>query len=93
MADGGEDGAHHPSSATIRLENSIFTGLPGGKLTAAALTNNIPGISIDAQDRVICESDAGKLYFNRDGTGSAAKSNFATIGMNLALANADFFVF
>ena len=78
---------------TIRLENAIFTGLVGGPLSAAAFVRNTSGNAADASDRIINESDTGKLYFDRDGTGGAAKVHFATLGINLAMTNADFFVF
>jgi Ca2+-binding RTX toxin-like protein len=78
---------------TFRLENSIFTGLLGGTLAASAFARNTSGNAADATDRVIYESDTGNLYFDRDGTGAATKVHFATIGTNLAVTNADFFVF
>ncbi len=78
---------------TIQLENAVFTGLRGGTLAAAAFVKNTSGNAADARDRIIYESDTGKLYFDKDGTGSAAKVHFATLDANLALTNADFFVF
>jgi Ca2+-binding RTX toxin-like protein len=80
-------------SDTIRLENAVFTGLAGGALAASAFVRNTSGNAADASDRVIYESDTGRLYFDRDGTGAAAKVHFATLGTNLAVTNADFFVF
>jgi Ca2+-binding RTX toxin-like protein len=80
-------------SDTIRLENAIFTGLAGGTLAAAAFVRNTSGNAADARDRVIYESDTGRLFFDRDGTGAAAKVHFATLNTNLAVTNADFFVF
>lgn len=78
---------------TIWLENAIFTGLAAGTLAASAFVGNTSGNAADASDRIIYETDTGRLYFDRDGTGSAAKVHFATIGTNLAVTNADFFVF
>ncbi len=77
---------------TIRLENTIFTGLAVGTLKASAFTKNTSGNATDAQDRIVYETDTGKLYFDKDGTGGASKVHFATIGTNLAVTNADFFV-
>ena len=78
---------------TMRLENAIFTGLAGGTLAASAFVRNTSGNAADATDRIIYESDTGRLFFDRDGTGAAAKVHFATIGTNLAVTNGDFFVF
>jgi Ca2+-binding RTX toxin-like protein len=77
---------------TIRLENAIFTGLAGGTLSASAFVRNTSGNATDASDRIIYETDNGRLYFDRDGTGAAAKVHFATLNTNLAVTNADFFV-
>lgn len=51
------------------------------------------GALADATDRIIYESDTGRLFFDRDGTGATAKLHFATIGTNLEVTNGDFFVF
>ncbi len=77
---------------TIHLENAVFTGLRGGALAASAFVKNTSGNAADRSDRVIYESDTGKLFFDRDGTGSAAKVHVATLDKNLSLTHADFFV-
>jgi Ca2+-binding RTX toxin-like protein len=78
---------------TIRLENAIFNGLAAGTLGASAFVRNTSGNAVDASDRIIYESDTGRLYFDRDGNGAAAKVHFATLTANLTITNADFFVF
>ncbi len=78
---------------TIRLENAVFTGLAAGTLSGAAFVRNASGNAVDASDRIIYETDTGKLFFDRDGTGATAKVHFATIGKNLTLTSADFVVF
>ncbi len=77
---------------TIHLENAVFTGLAAGKLSAAAFVANTSGNAADASDRIIYETDTGNLYFDRDGTGAAAKVAFANVGTGLRLTSADFFV-
>jgi Ca2+-binding RTX toxin-like protein len=77
---------------TIQLENAVFTGLAAGTLSAAAFVKNTSGNAADASDRIIYESDTGKLFFDSDGTGAAAKVHFATLGTGLGLTAADFFV-
>ncbi len=78
---------------TIWLETGIFTGLGAGALQSNAFASNSSGNATDAQDRIIYESDTGRLFFDGDGTGGAAKLHFATLNAGLVLTNADFFVF
>ena len=77
---------------TIQLENAVFTGLAAGRLSASAFVKNTSGNAADASDRIIYESDTGKLFFDSDGTGGAAKVHFATLGTGLGLTAADFLV-
>jgi Ca2+-binding RTX toxin-like protein len=78
---------------TIRLEDSVFTGLATGTLNAAAFRSNTTGNAGDASDRIIYERDTGRLFFDADGTGGGAKRQFAVIDANLTLTAADFLVF
>jgi Ca2+-binding RTX toxin-like protein len=78
---------------TVRLENAIFARLAEGTLSASAFTSNTSGNAADASDRIIYESDTGRLYYDSDGTGAAAKVHFATLATGLTLTSADFFVF
>lgn len=78
---------------TIRLENAIFTALSRpGTLTAAAFASNLTGLAGDASDRIIYEKDTGKLFYDADGSGSAAGIQFAQLSKNLALTQADFLI-
>jgi len=78
---------------TIRLENAVFTGLAEGVLSASAFAANASGNAADASDRIIYETDTGKLFYDADGNGGAAKIQFATVDANLALTATDFIVF
>ena len=78
---------------TFRLDKAVFTGLAAGTLSGAAYVQNTTGKAVDASDRIIYETDTGKVFFDRDGTGAAAAVQFATIGTNLVLTSADFVVF
>jgi Ca2+-binding RTX toxin-like protein len=51
------------------------------------------GAATDDLDRIIHETDTGKVYFNKDGAAGDAKVHFATIRPNLAVTNAGFLVF
>lgn len=77
----------------IWLENGIFTALKKtGMLAAGAFAKNASGVAQDADDRVIYETDTGKLYYNSNGNAAGGAVHFATLSANLALTNADFFV-
>lgn len=77
---------------TIRLENGIFKGLAAGQLSVAVFVSNKTGLAGDATDRIIYESDTGKLFFDSNGTATGGSTHFATLAPNLALTNADFLV-
>ena len=79
---------------TIYLENAIFTALGAGALAAAAFAANATGLAGDASDRIIYETDTGKLFYDANGSGAGiAGVHFATLTAGLALTAADFFVF
>jgi Ca2+-binding RTX toxin-like protein len=78
---------------TIRIDDAVFANLGTGTLAKAAFARNTSGQATDRSDRIIYETDTGKLYFDRDGTGSAARVHVATLDKNLALTHADFLVF
>ncbi|MEQ1956852.1 calcium-binding protein [Mesorhizobium sp. CN2-181] len=78
---------------TIRLENAVFTALTAtGVLNAATFRANATGLAGDATDRIIYESDTGRLIYDADGTGEIAGVQFATLASGLGLTNADFAV-
>jgi hypothetical protein len=77
---------------TIHLDDAVFAGLRRGALAGSAFVKNTSGNAADRSDRVIYESDTGKVWYDRDGTGSASKVLVATLDKNLALTAADFLV-
>jgi Ca2+-binding RTX toxin-like protein len=78
---------------TIRLENSIFTAIAGtGTLTAAQFVKNTSGTAQDASDRIIYETDTGRLIYDTNGSTAGGRYLFATLDAGLALTNADFFI-
>ena len=78
---------------TIHLDDAVFAGLRRGALAGSAFVKNTSGTAADASDRVIYESDTGKVFFDRDGTGSASKVLVATLDKSLGVTAADFLVF
>lgn len=78
---------------TIRLENAIFTSLTTvGQLSASAFVGNKTGLAQDGSDRIIYETDTGKLFYDSNGNAAGGAVHFATLAANLALTHADFLV-
>jgi Ca2+-binding RTX toxin-like protein len=81
---------------TIRLVASAggpFVGLALGVLDQTAFRLiGVGGLSLDADDRILYESSTGKLYYDADGSGSAAQIWFATLTNHASISAADFSV-
>jgi serralysin len=78
---------------TISLENAIFTTLSTtGALAAGSFLANATGVAADADDRIIYQTDTGKLFYDADGNGAGAAVHFATLTGNPTLTAADFVV-
>ncbi|HEV2900785.1 MAG TPA: hypothetical protein VGX71_23675 [Pseudaminobacter sp.] len=82
----------------IQLENFIFTQASGGgggglgTLLAGQFRTNLTGAAQDADDRIIYESDSGKLWYDSNGNAAGGNYLFADLASGLALTNADFFI-
>jgi Ca2+-binding RTX toxin-like protein len=74
------------------LSQSIFSVLNTGTLAATAFRANTTGLAQGASDRIIYETDTGKVFYDADGAGGSAGIHFATVAVGLALTNADFSV-
>lgn len=75
----------------IQLENSIFTSLAVGNLADTAFLVTAGGSAAqDALDRIIYDASSGALYFDKDGTGSSAAVQFATLAPGTTLTFGDF---
>jgi Ca2+-binding RTX toxin-like protein len=61
-------------------------------LTAAQFAANASGTAQDASDRIIYETDTGKLFYDSNGSTAGGAVQFALLGTGLALTNADFFI-
>ncbi|WP_438752411.1 calcium-binding protein [Pararhizobium sp. O133] len=80
-------------SDMIRLENGIFTKLTGtGVMSAAQFSANAAGVAKDASDRIIYETDTGKLFYDSNGSASGGAVQFAQLSKGLALTAADFYI-
>ncbi len=74
----------------ILLENAVFTRLAAGGLAASQFV--LGAQAQDANDRIIYQRATGTLWYDRDGTGAAAKVAFADLADGTALTAADFLV-
>lgn len=75
-----------PLFDTIQLENSVFTALPVGPLAPAFFGAG------DFNDRIIYNGVTGALFYDPDGAGGIARTQFATLSPGLAMSAADFVV-
>ncbi len=74
----------------IYLESEYYTGLTEGALRASAFTANTSGVAQDASDRVIYETDTGKLYFDYNGSASGGRTLVGRLDADLDLTYTDF---
>ncbi len=80
-------------SDTIKLENAIFTKITGtGVLTSAQFSANAAGTAADTSDRIIYETDTGKLFYDSNGNASGGSVQFAQLAKGLVLTAADFYI-
>ncbi|WP_262031001.1 calcium-binding protein [Microvirga sp. Mcv34] len=76
---------------SIHLEKDIFTKAgPLGRLKASAFWTG--KAAHDKSDRVIYDEKTGNLYYDPDGTGSAAKMMIAKLSKHLPITEKDFFI-
>ena len=74
----------------ISLDDSVFTGLALGTLSAANFRQ--ASSAQDADDRIIYDATTGALLFDADGNGAGAAIQFATITPFTPMTSNDFFV-
>ncbi|TAL42846.1 MAG: hypothetical protein EPN89_16885 [Methylovulum sp.] len=80
-----------PTDDTIQLDNGIFTRLTAsGELSADYFI--IAASAADSDDYLIYHKVTGALFYDADGNGAGEAVQIATLGVNLALTNADFVV-
>ncbi|WP_075290122.1 calcium-binding protein [Pararhizobium arenae] len=78
---------------TIQIENAVFTAIgAAGPLSASKFVKNTTGLAGDNDDRIIYETDTGKLFYDSNGKASGGSVHFATIGSNLSVTASDFLI-
>jgi serralysin len=76
---------------TIWLDQDIFSSSLGlGNISAGELV--IGNAALDANDRIIYDSNTGALFYDSDGVGGTAAIQFAELSPGLALTYLDFLV-
>jgi Ca2+-binding RTX toxin-like protein len=78
---------------SIQLENKIFTKLGKDSSKGVKFKSDmfVEGKAAqDREDRIIYDKDTGALYYDKDGTGSAAQVKIATLDKNLKIYFHDF---
>lgn len=79
---------------TIRLDNAVMSGLGAtlGTLDSAKFWKSTSGLAHDADDRIIYETDTGKLFYDANGSAAGGGVHFASLSNKPALTNWDFTV-
>ncbi|WP_394889482.1 beta strand repeat-containing protein [Mesorhizobium sp. AaZ16] len=83
---------YNVAADTFHLDNAIFTALGLGVLAAGAFRINVTGAAQDADDRIIYESDSGRVWYDSNGNAAGGNFLFADLAGGLALTNNDFLV-
>ena len=78
---------------TLVLAHSAFSSLQAGSLDASSLLSGA-GVTTaaDANDFLIYNTTTGTLYYDPDGNGATAPTQFATLSGHPALAATDFVI-
>jgi len=74
----------------IYLDDDIFTAITPGTLSSAAFHKGTS--AADADDRIIYDKASGALYYDPDGTGALAQTQFAKFEGGPKLKASDFTV-
>ena len=82
---------YNVANDTIQLENGVFTALTTTG-TLAAGQFRIGTQAVDANDFIIYNNVTGALLYDANGSGAGAAVQIATIGVGLAMTNAEFVV-
>jgi Ca2+-binding RTX toxin-like protein len=76
---------------TMRLDKTVFNAIAGsGALSLAQFAANASGTAQDSSDRIIYESDTGKLFYDSNGSTAGGATQFAKLDAHLALTANDF---
>jgi Ca2+-binding RTX toxin-like protein len=77
---------------TLELNHTVFDALSSGTVSSKAFVANATGLAADASDRIVYETDTGKVFYDHDGKGGDAAILFATLNGHPTVTHADFHV-
>jgi serralysin len=83
---------YNASADTLLLDGSVFLGLGTGQIARSAFAANAMGLARDSNDRIVFETDTGRVFYDGDGTGAGRKVLFATVSSGIAMTYQDFVV-
>jgi Ca2+-binding RTX toxin-like protein len=75
----------------IRLDQDIFSELSLGGLGASAFKDIASG-AVDADDRIIYDSNSGNLWYDTNGSAGGERTQFAVLDNHASLTRADFLI-
>jgi Ca2+-binding RTX toxin-like protein len=78
---------------SIELRQGAFKALSDGPLDGSRFTANTTGTATSSSQRIIYETDTGRLRYDTDGSGSTPGMLFVVLTPNLAITHEDFFVY
>lgn len=78
------------SDDTILLRSVPGAGLEPGALDSSSFLANTTGMAETGIDRIIFNTQSGSVYFDSDGTGSAARVHLFDVNAGTSLSYADF---
>lgn len=82
-----------PADDRVTLENAVFTALGNeGALPSGMFRASLTARPLDASDRLLYETDTGKLFYDADGSGEGAAVLIATLTDAPMLTASDIFV-
>ncbi|WP_428670097.1 M10 family metallopeptidase C-terminal domain-containing protein [Reyranella sp.] len=76
---------------TIQLNRTVFSTITGtGVLSLAQFAASASGTAQDSSDRIIYETDTGKLFYDSNGSAAGGSIQFAKLDAGLTVAANDF---
>lgn len=73
----------------LELDDAIFTALGAGGLSAIAFRAASSAVATSVNHRILYDTDDGRLFYDEDGSGAAARVHFATLFAAPTLTAAD----
>ncbi|KQB12477.1 FG-GAP repeat protein [Rhodobacter capsulatus] len=83
----------NPLDDTLRFDDAVFAALVPGRVASGAFVINTTGLAQEADDRLIYESDTGRLFYDPNGAAAGGRVLVAILAPDLALTPADFVIY